>query len=115
MIYFGGILIALGLLMWTRGMIYTLWPQGKIAEKRKRKNLKYGFTTDMKLFGRKIRRLGFLLALFGLLAAAWIFSGQVEVELVEEATQVQANPETTVKSVALPENDKEPALGERTP
>lgn len=78
MMYFGGFLMALGLTMWTRGMIYTLRPQGKIAEKRKRKNLKYGFTTDMKLFGRKIRRLGFLLTLFGALGVAWSTSGSAE-------------------------------------
>lgn len=91
MTYFGGILIALGLTMWTRGMIYTLRPQGKIAEKRKRKNLKYGFTTDMKVFGRKIRRLGFMLALFGSLAAAWASSGQVEAELTGTSKPLEAD------------------------
>ena len=119
MIYFGGFLIALGLTMWTRGMIYTLRPQGKIAEKRKRKNLKYGFTTDMKLFGRKIRRLGFLLTLFGSLAVAWTSSGQVEADMVNEATQVQPNLETKAEpaenSSETPPPAKESGPAEHAP
>lgn len=78
MIYLGGAFLALGLTMWTRGMIYTLWPTGRVAEKRKRRNLKLGFTTDMKVFGRKVRRLGFLIAILGGLATAWELSGEAE-------------------------------------
>lgn len=76
--YVGGFVLALGLIMWTRGLIYTLRPNGKIAEKRKRKNLKYGFTTDMKRFGRKVRRLGFLLSLTGAGVVAWQASAEPE-------------------------------------
>lgn len=77
MIYAGAVFLLLGLTMWTRGMIYTLRPDGKIAEKRKKKNLKYGFTTDMKVFGRKVRRLGFMIVLVGGGMVAWHFSGEV--------------------------------------
>lgn len=65
MVYVAGAFLLLGATMMTRGWIYTLWPDGKIAEKRKRRNLKIGFPTDMKLFGRKVRRLGFILVIIG--------------------------------------------------
>lgn len=98
MIYVGVFLVALGLTMWTRGMIYTLRPQGKIAEKRKRKNLKYGFTTDMKLFGRKIRRLGFMLTLFGSLALAWGLPGTEEADLDPSTASTLPSVEPAAKS-----------------
>lgn len=107
MIYFGGVFIALGFTMWARGMIYTLRPQGKIAEKRKRKNLKYGFTTDMKVFGRKIRRLGFMLTLLGALAVAWTTSGEVEESLAQAADPT----ENSIEGNAGPDN----ALQEAAP
>ena len=65
LLYIGAPILLFGLLMLTRGWVYTLSPNGKMAEKRKRRNLKVGFTTDMKLFGRKVRRLGLLIALVG--------------------------------------------------
>lgn len=65
MVYVAGAFLLLGATMMTRGWIYTLWPDGKVAEKRKRRNLKIGFPTDMKLFGRKVRRLGFILVVIG--------------------------------------------------
>ena len=61
-----GILIALiGMIMCIRGWIYTLHPDGPIARKRQQKNLRLGFTADMKIFGKKIRRLGLLIWLMG--------------------------------------------------
>ena len=74
MLYVAIPLLALGLVMFTRGLIYTLKPDGKMAEKRKRRNLKVGFTTDMRVFGRKVRRTGFLLALIGGGLCAWQLS-----------------------------------------
>ncbi len=65
MLWIGTPLLVLGLMMMTRGWIYTVWPEGNIAERRKRQNLKRGMTTDMKLFGRKVRRVGLLAALLG--------------------------------------------------
>ena len=67
--------LLLGVTMWTRGLIYTLRPDGKMAEKRKRRNLRVGFPTDMVLFGRKVRRLGFLIAIISAGAIAWHYSG----------------------------------------
>ena len=61
-----GILIAvIGFIMCVRGWIYTLHPEGGIAKKRQQKNLRLGFTADMKVFGQKIRRLGLLLLIMG--------------------------------------------------
>jgi hypothetical protein len=61
-----GIVIALtGMIMCIRGWIYTLHPDGPIARKRQQKNLRLGFTADMKIFGQKIRRLGLLILLMG--------------------------------------------------
>lgn len=74
MLYVGIPLALLGLTMMTRGWIYTIWPEGKVAEKRKRKNLKVGFTTDMKLFGRKVRRVGLLTAIVGFGLVGWDLS-----------------------------------------
>ena len=78
LLYIGAPILALGLLMMMRGWIYFLWPDGKIAEKRKRRNLKAGFTTDMKVFGRKIRRLGLMIALVGGGLVAWNVSHQAD-------------------------------------
>ncbi len=55
----------LGAIMMVRGWVYTLRPDGAMAQKRKKRNLKVGFTTDMKIFGRKVRRLGLMLLLGG--------------------------------------------------
>ena len=73
-LYAGIPILVFGLLMMTRGWIYTLRPDGKMAEKRKRRNLKVGFTTDMKLFGRKVRRLGLMIAIVGGALVGWALS-----------------------------------------
>ena len=78
MLYASAPFLLLGLAMLTRGWIYTLWPNGKVAEKRKRRNLKVGFTTDMKLFGRRIRRLGLMITLVGAALAGWHFAGAAD-------------------------------------
>ena len=74
LLYVGLSVLLLGLTMLTRGWIYTLKPNGKMAEKRKRRNLKVGFTTDMKLFGKKIRRLGLLVMIVGSGLVGWHLS-----------------------------------------
>ncbi len=72
--------------MFVRGWVYTIWPDGKMADKRKRRNLKIGFPTDMKFFGRKVRRLGLILLLVGGGLIGWHYSspeaspGEVPVE-----------------------------------
>ena len=68
---FGGLFLLVGLTMYTRGWIYFLKPEGKLAEKRKKRNLKMGWPTDMKYFGRKVRRVGFLTTLVGGALVAW--------------------------------------------
>ena len=88
----GALILLLGVTMFTRGLIYTLKPEGKMAEKRRRRNLKVGFTTDMKLFGRKVRRLGFLLSLIGAGLIGWRLSAEPE---KEAATTKEAVPAAT--------------------
>jgi hypothetical protein len=73
-VYVGIPFVLLGLTMMTRGWIYTLRPDGKMAEKRKRRNLRVGFSTDMKLFGRRVRRIGLMLALIGGALVGWWLS-----------------------------------------
>lgn len=74
LVYIAAPLLLLGVTMWIRGMVYTLKPEGSMAQKRKRRNLKLGFTTDMKIFGRKVRRLGFMISIVAGGLLAWHFS-----------------------------------------
>lgn len=78
LLYVGAPVLVYGLLMLTRGWIYTFRPDGKTAQRRKRRNLKVGFTTDMALFGRKVRRLGLLIALAGGAMVGWAMSERVD-------------------------------------
>jgi hypothetical protein len=80
MLYVAFPLLALGLTMMTRGWIYTLRPDGKIAQKRKRRNLKRGFTTDRLVFGRKVRRLGLLISLVAGGLIGWTLTEQADVK-----------------------------------
>jgi hypothetical protein len=99
MLYVGIPLLLLGLTMMLRGWIYTLRPDGKMAEKRKRRNLKVGFTTDMKLFGRKVRRLGLMLAIVGGGLLSWKLS-----ELREAArTELREAARTELREAARTE------------
>lgn len=59
-----------GGVMMFRGWNYSLHPDGPRAQKRKAKNLELGFPTDMKMFGRKVRRLGTIMVLVGVGFAA---------------------------------------------
>lgn len=61
----------LGATMMVRGWVYTLRPDGAMAKKRQKVNLKRGFTTDMKVFGRKVRRLGLMILLVGATLIGW--------------------------------------------
>jgi len=61
----------LGLTMMFRGWTYTVRPDGAMAQKRKKVNLKRGMTTDMKVFGRKVRRLGLIITLVGIVLVGW--------------------------------------------
>ena len=72
MAFLGNILLLLGLVMFIRGWIYTLKPEGAIARKRQQKNIRLGFTTNMRVFGRKIRRLGLFILIVGAFSS-WSF------------------------------------------
>lgn len=58
-------LFLVGALMMFRGWNYSLHPEGPMALRRKARNIELGFPSDMKLFGRKVRRLGTILAVVG--------------------------------------------------
>jgi len=68
--------VLLGLTMMIRGWSYTVKPDGAMALKRKKVNLKRGMTTDMKVFGRKVRRMGLMLTLIGSVLIGWHQSHQ---------------------------------------
>ncbi len=92
MIPFAACLLLLGAAMMTRGLIYTLRPTGSIAEKRKRKNLKYGMPTDMRVFGKRVRRLGLLIALAGGWLLAWDLADDVTPAPVVEPAPGRSAP-----------------------
>lgn len=71
-------LALLGATMMVRGWAYTLRPDGTMAKKRQKVNLKRGFTTDMKVFGRKVRRLGLMLLLVGGTLIGWQRAGAAD-------------------------------------
>ena len=96
MLYVGVPLLLLGLTMMVRGWVYTLRPDGKMAEKRKRRNLKVGFTTDMKLFGRKVRRMGLLTLIIGGGLVSWKLTeireaARAENQAIQEGAQKAAD------------------------
>ena len=105
MIFFvlGGPLALLGLAMMTRGWIYTLRPSGPMAEKRKKVNLQRGFTTDMKLFGRKVRRLGLMLTLLGAFLVGW--------QLSHRADELETSLPTSSPTSSLTSSPTKPGPG----
>jgi hypothetical protein len=72
----GSMFLFVGGVMMFRGWNYSLRPDGPRALKRKARNVELGFPTDMKLFGRKVRRLGTIVFLVGAaLASIPLWSG----------------------------------------
>lgn len=71
-------LVLYGAAMMTKGWIYTFRPTGPVALKQQKKNLQRGFTTDMKIFGRKIRRLGLMILLVGGVCLGWQLSHRAD-------------------------------------
>ncbi len=67
----GSIIVLLGLPFLVRGWIFTLKPDGPTAQRAKERNLRMGLETDMKKWGRKVRRFGVLMFLFGGGLVAW--------------------------------------------
>ncbi|MEQ8275728.1 MAG: hypothetical protein RMA76_34305 [Deltaproteobacteria bacterium] len=67
----GALILLLGLPFLIRGWVFTVKPEGKTSERAKERNLRMGLETDMKKWGRKVRRFGLLLVLFGGGLVAW--------------------------------------------
>ncbi len=109
MLYAGLPILVLGLIMMLRGWIYTLRPNGRIAERRKRRNLKVGFTTDMKLFGRKIRRLGLMIALAGGGLVGWHLSRGHDVPVAPSAPAPSAPSAPSAPAPSAPSAAAAPA------
>ncbi|MCC7381794.1 MAG: hypothetical protein IT384_08190 [Deltaproteobacteria bacterium] len=61
----GTLLILLGLPFLIRGWIFTLRPESSVSLRARERNLRLGLETDMKRWGRRVRRLGLLLVLAG--------------------------------------------------
>ncbi len=67
----GVLLLLVGLPFLVRGWIFTLKPEGRVATKAKERNLRMGLETDMKRWGRRVRRFGFILCTVGGALTAW--------------------------------------------
>ena len=67
----GAFVIALALPFLVRGWIFTLRPEGPTSLKAKERYLRLGLETDMKRWGRRVRRFGFLLTVIGSSLAYW--------------------------------------------
>jgi hypothetical protein len=67
----GIILFILGLPFLVRGWIFSTKPDHPISLNARERNMRMGLETDLKLWGRKVRRFGTLLSLIGLAIVAW--------------------------------------------
>ena len=61
----GAVILTVGLPFLVRGWIFFLRPEGKISRAARERNLRLGLETDMKTWGRKVRRFGFLPVVVG--------------------------------------------------
>lgn len=67
----GSVLMLLGLPFLIRGWIFTLKPEHRATLQAKERNMRMGLETNMKIWGRKVRRVGFLLTAGGGALLAW--------------------------------------------
>jgi hypothetical protein len=67
----GIVITLLGLPFLIRGWIFTLKPESRISLAAKERNLRLGLETDLKIWGRKVRRMGLLIVIFGGGLIAW--------------------------------------------
>jgi hypothetical protein len=65
MVVLGSVIAALGLPFFVRGLRLSLGPDSPYADRIRERNLRAGLEADMRIWGRKVRRLGFLLLLSG--------------------------------------------------
>jgi hypothetical protein len=70
----GTLALLAGTWLLVRGTIFLRSPHGPTAERRKRRNLQRGLTTDMAVFGRKVQRLGMVGLLVGVILWGWKLS-----------------------------------------
>jgi len=62
---FGALLVLFGLPFLVRGWIFSLKPEHPVTLKARERNLRIGMETDMKKWGRRVRRFGLLLCTIG--------------------------------------------------
>lgn len=65
LIVIGSLIALLGLPFFIRGLIFSLKPEHPVSLKARERNLRLGLEINMKVWGRKVRRLGFLILLVG--------------------------------------------------
>jgi hypothetical protein len=61
----GAVILLLGLPFLIRGWIFFLAPESRTSLNAKERNLRLGLETDMKKWGRRVRRLGLMISLVG--------------------------------------------------
>ncbi len=67
----GVVLLLVGLPFLVRGWIFTLRPEHAVSVKAKERNMRMGLETDMKAWGRRVRRFGTILVAIGIGLAVW--------------------------------------------
>jgi hypothetical protein len=70
-IVIGSILTILGVPFLIRGWVFTLKPEHAISLRAKERNMRLGLETNIKLWGRRVRRIGFILCSIGGALIAW--------------------------------------------
>jgi hypothetical protein len=65
----GGLIVLLGLPFLIRGWVFSLRPEHPWSLQARERNLRLGLEVDMKKWGRRVRRLGFILEVIGLTLA----------------------------------------------
>jgi hypothetical protein len=67
----GALFLLVGLPFLIRGWIFSLKPDHPMSLKAKERNMRMGLETDMKAWGRRVRRFGTILVAIGAGLCAW--------------------------------------------
>jgi hypothetical protein len=67
----GSLIALLGLPFLIRGWLFTLKPEHAVSLRAKERNMRLGLETNMKVWGRRVRRIGFILCTTGTALIAW--------------------------------------------